>query len=1001
MRLLLVLLLLVVTAAYGQAPVVTPAAPAVGQGNTLQFQANKPVTWSLRAGSAGSISAAGVYTAPAKVQVKHKAGPCQILPPDHVYATRVDGLPVHPRSAAIMGINNGDFRIGFEPSFWTNVTTNASPSFTGNFYYTPQNNGTFHVLEWPALKAETGVFMPHFNNTDNHEVYVNRDTCEFTDIYNRYPAGTNTLQNCPLCTAQSGVKYFSDFTLPTTGATDAAGMAQQPVSMSLADIQSGEIQHALRFSMSNSYIKPSHIWPATANAVPFCLAALVEANGCYEYGMYARLKGDYNISSYSPVAQIILTALKRYGMILTDGGSNYAIQTNANVTMNYALREALNEIFFGSLRSRDFEVVDTTPLKIDDTSGAVAISNEYVTPSQYAEVIATDGSGNTTAVRVNLQGVTVGVPEPTMTIWAGHTVNLTASVTGAADTSVTWSMVPAVGTLNPATGEYTAPAAINTPTPFRITATSNADPTSTALIDAVAWPQGDGTLRLDLGHTGSDFIDINGKKWWRDDWAAVEGFGGVWGGGPASSVYAETRYYYNDGRLKWYLPNGHYKARIYMSVNTQGGPIQPDEFVCHVDSQGQIYRHDFSVGRVTNYSRYTGGYLDVPMNVTDGSAYLALRYRGPNTIQNIYCSWAAVEISPDTSAPRLEIESGKASGDVSLMQTRQFYAASWFMPNTVTWSIVSGPGTISATGLYTAPSTPPSETTPVVIRATSTADTEVFAETTFNFVFGNLVIAPIPNSAVPRGLTQQFTASISGIPYTELAWSLENGSEGTINATTGLYTAPSSLASNLPLTVKATSTLDPTKSTTIDLTLLKSILPIRINCGSTTPFTDAKGQVWAADYGYSSGTQTYSDGQAQIRNTTPDMWPLYQSSRYRYTGESFNYRFTVPNGQYRVTLKWAEYRSDNQGMRMDVVVERNKFLKNFDPVTLAGDVRVAYDQSFIVPVTDGELNIVLNGKDNAQYVGAAINGIEIIEEPGPMQEKLHGKTHPKPGVKLR
>lgn len=986
--------------AYGQAPVITPSQPAVGQGSTMQFQANKPVTWSLRPGSAGTISATGLYTAPAKVQVKHKAGPCQMLPPDHVYATRIDSLPVHPRSSAIMAINNGDFRIGFEPSFWTNVTTNTSPTFVGNFYYTPQNNGTFRVLEWPQLKAETGVFMPYFNNTDNHEVYVNRDNCEFTDIYNRYPAGTNTLQNCPLCTAQSGVTYKSDFVLPTTGATDAAGMAQQPVSMSLADIQSGEIQHALRFSMSNSYIKPSFIWPATANAVPFCLAALVETNGCYEYGMYVRLKSSHNISTYSPTAQIILTALKRYGMVLTDGGSNYAIQTNANVTMDYAVREALNEIFFGNLRSGDFEVVNTTPYKISDASGAVALGTEFVPPSQYAEVIATDASNNVTTMRVNLRGVTVGVPEPVMTIWSGHTVNLTAWVTGAADTSVTWSMSPSVGTLSASTGAYTAPNNLTSPTRVRFTAASVADPTSTALIDAILWPKDDGTMRLDLGHTGSDFIDINGKKWWRDDWAPVEGFGGVWGGGPASSVYAETRYYYNDGRLKWYLPNGHYKARIYMSVNTEGGPIQPDEFVCHVDSQGQIYRHDFSVGRVTNYSRYTGGYLDVPMDVTDGSAYLALRYRGPNTIQNIYCSWAAVEISPDASAPRLEIESGKATGDITLQQTRQFYAAAWFMANTVTWSIVSGPGTISPAGLYTAPSTPPSATQPVVIRATSTVDPDIFEQTTFNFVFGQIVIAPIPNSAVSRGLQQQFTASINGLPYTNVVWSLEDGSAGTISPT-GLYTSPASVPADAPLIVKATSTDDPTKSATVDLTLLKSIVPIRINCGSTTPFTDAKGQVWAADYGFSGDTQTYSDGQAQILNTTPDMWPLYQSSRYRYTNEDFSYQFAVPNGHYRVTLKWAEYRGDNQGMRMDVRVEGARVLRNFDPVAAAGDVRVAHDRTFVVPVTDGVLNLNFSGKADAVYVGAAINGIEILEEPGPIQEMIRGKVRGKSGAKLK
>ena len=39
-------------------------------------------------------------------------------------------------------------------------------------------------------------------------------------------------------------------------------------------------------------------------------------------GMRMRLKADYDISSFPPQAKVILTALKNYGMIMADNGSN-------------------------------------------------------------------------------------------------------------------------------------------------------------------------------------------------------------------------------------------------------------------------------------------------------------------------------------------------------------------------------------------------------------------------------------------------------------------------------------------------------------------------------------------------------------------------------------------------------------------------------------------------------------------------------------------------------
>ena len=43
--------------------------------------------------------------------------------------------------------------------------------------------------------------------------------------------------------------------------------------------------------------------------------------GAIPYGFRLRLKAAFNISGYNPAAQVVLRTLKRYGMVLSDGGS--------------------------------------------------------------------------------------------------------------------------------------------------------------------------------------------------------------------------------------------------------------------------------------------------------------------------------------------------------------------------------------------------------------------------------------------------------------------------------------------------------------------------------------------------------------------------------------------------------------------------------------------------------------------------------------------------------
>src|SRR5690349_1835555 len=131
-------------------PVITPSTPpVVKQGTSFTFTANEAVTWSLVAGSLGSINATtGVYTAPAGIAPRNVVGGCQAHANSHVDNTRIDAMPVHARSTLWMSNPNIGAGQGMAigPDFPVNeILSSSANTVAMNFYYTPGNNATYTV----------------------------------------------------------------------------------------------------------------------------------------------------------------------------------------------------------------------------------------------------------------------------------------------------------------------------------------------------------------------------------------------------------------------------------------------------------------------------------------------------------------------------------------------------------------------------------------------------------------------------------------------------------------------------------------------------------------------------------------------------------------------------------------------------------------------------------------------------------------------------------------
>jgi hypothetical protein len=82
-------------------------------------------------------------------------------------------------------------------------------------------------------------------------------------------------------------------------------------------------------------------------------------------GQRFRLKADFDISGFDTDMQVILQAMKTYGIILADNGSNWFISGVPDDRWDNDLLHAT----FDQVEGRDFEAVDVSSLMIDSDSG--------------------------------------------------------------------------------------------------------------------------------------------------------------------------------------------------------------------------------------------------------------------------------------------------------------------------------------------------------------------------------------------------------------------------------------------------------------------------------------------------------------------------------------------------------------------------------------------------------------------------------------------------------
>jgi len=662
-------------AAAAEAPLPTASPPAQGQvataTSTAQGQLNVAVpaeasvqlsqsnaTWSLAAGSVGTITANGLYTAPAHVDVQHPVNGVQVLPSDHVYFAPIKNLPLMPNNSTLMSVlhkNPGPY-VGSGPNlapvFHVNVLDNAIPSIPMTFLYTGavgatiNFNGPYQFLSgnepgspWygvPGEWTQAGIYESYTAAVDRHIFGVNMDTGTMYEVYNPHPVGTDSRNRAS--NAVSGT-YYSLTTNPyNIGPGTVAGGQLLGASLITAhEIRTHLIRHLSFFTLPNPSICSCFIWPATSRAYA--------GSSSLPYG--ARLRLDANINTvtnpktgqpYSPEIQAVFQAWKSYGIMLSDGGLNGQTGVDADVmedpglgiTFLYELGQALTTTDGKKVADwSHWNVADEASMEPSGTtgwlSGRVNPANPYYRP-QFATAIARDKTtGAQTSHPIVLQGVTVGVPNGVETIQSGMHVQMQSWVRGTQNATVHWTMNPALGTLTDG-GLYSAPA-VTTPTATLLTATSAADPQASTTVRVMVFPAGNVYMRLGpsgVPYEATPYKDSKGNVWHagftgRISYLGLAEYveygtgaarpGTLW---PANQVDWQIWEWLRQGEQEYRLrvPNGTYAVTLYMGVGGVGKTLAPHTFEQSMECQGQTMNPDY------DFSVAGRGVAGVPMHYT-------------------------------------------------------------------------------------------------------------------------------------------------------------------------------------------------------------------------------------------------------------------------------------------------------------------------------------------------------------------------------------------------
>ena len=268
---------------------------------------------------------------------------CAVFPADNPWNRDVSGDPVDPRSAATIAAMSGgsaflhpDF--GSDPTYgipWTTVP-GSQPLVPISFVYDDESDPGPYPFP-PDAPVEAGG--------DRHVLGLDRDRCRLYETFDSHYIG-------PGWSCGSGAVFdLGSNALRPDGWTsaDAAGLPILPGLVRRDEVLSGQIRHALRFTVERT--QRAYVHPATHFASSHTDPDLPPM------GLRVRLKASYDLGRFHGASRVILEGLKRYGMLVADNGGDWFITGETNTAWDDDDLDQLK-----SVPASSFEVVQAGPI---------------------------------------------------------------------------------------------------------------------------------------------------------------------------------------------------------------------------------------------------------------------------------------------------------------------------------------------------------------------------------------------------------------------------------------------------------------------------------------------------------------------------------------------------------------------------------------------------------------------------------------------------------------
>jgi hypothetical protein len=298
------------------------------------------------------VAVLGYSALPAGSSPVRGAPHCRLFPADNPWNQRVDQAPVRADSDAMIrsiGVDEGmhaDFGSGRYQGRpigipYTTVSKRQHRVRVKFDYADESDRGPYPIPRNAPIEGGRSA------DGDRHVIVVDRDRCKLYELFAAYPQGGGRSWK-----AGSGAIWsLKSNKLRPEGWTsaDAAGLPILPGLARYEEVRRGRIDHALRFTVSRS--RNAFVYPARHFASDLTGADLPAM------GQRLRLKASFDVSRYPRQSRIVLQALKEYGMLVADNGSDWYLSGAPSSGWD---NDDLHSL--GGVKGSDFEVVDESAL---------------------------------------------------------------------------------------------------------------------------------------------------------------------------------------------------------------------------------------------------------------------------------------------------------------------------------------------------------------------------------------------------------------------------------------------------------------------------------------------------------------------------------------------------------------------------------------------------------------------------------------------------------------